>query len=151
LINGYFDPRSAVPVPRVRVALFLPGLTTRWYMVDFVIDTGAMTTCVHPKDAIFALNISARRLQDSTRWERHQLVQGVGGSSLNFVVSASYAMLKEDGDGVDIFQQDIDIAQMRAGVNDQIPSVLGWDVLRRYDLTFSWRSKEVRLIPPPAG
>ena len=51
LISGYFSPEFARPAPMVHVAVYLPGVTWQPRYVDFVIDTGASITAVHPADA----------------------------------------------------------------------------------------------------
>src|SRR5260221_322674 len=40
--------------------LYLPGISRRWAPVEFLLDTGVATSCVHPQDALTRLAIDAR-------------------------------------------------------------------------------------------
>lgn len=130
----------------LRVALFLPGITTDWKVVDFLLDTGAGSTCVHPKDAIFALGVDPLKLLDPTAWPEQRPVFGVGGNSVSFVVPAHYGLLEDDGSW-ETFQADIALAEFRLD-NQRLPSLLGWDVLQRYQLSIAWQAREIKLLLP---
>jgi predicted aspartyl protease len=54
-------------MPRVRIDLFLPGFTAEWKTVRFLIDTGASTTCLLPRDAPL-VGITANQLADPRLW-----------------------------------------------------------------------------------
>lgn len=92
--------------------------------VNFLVDTGADVTCLHPGDAIPA-NIPFDRLENLTA------NRGIGGQSSYFVEQAILSF--RDADGRPIYLYDIDI---RIGkpeeVSDRIPSLLGQDVLKRW-------------------
>jgi hypothetical protein len=148
VISGYFDSRSSRPVPRVRVAIYIPGITAEWKVIDFLVDTGAMMSCVHPSDATLVLGIDSLQLQDPSRWGKHRPAQGIGGGSLDFLMPAAFAMLQDNRAGVDLFEQEIAIAQSLPGVNDELPSLLGWDILERYRLLADWGRRELKLILP---
>jgi len=60
VILGFFDPAlPSWPRPMIRVLLYLPGISTRWAPVDFLLDTGAGTSVVHPLDATTRLGIDS--------------------------------------------------------------------------------------------
>ena len=69
----------------VRVAVYLPGMTASWSLVDFLLDTGAATTCLHPPDTVERLAISNQRLQSRDAWESVETYHGVGGGATYFV------------------------------------------------------------------
>lgn len=45
MIPGYSDTGKTPAMPRLRASLFLPGITQEWAVIDFIVDTGAATTC----------------------------------------------------------------------------------------------------------
>ena len=78
----------------VRVLILLPGITAKVVEVDFLVDTGAMATVIHPRDAIFRLGITPMRLASPEQWQNLQTMQGVGGTSTQYVVPAEYGFLQ---------------------------------------------------------
>lgn len=142
MIPGFFDA-LAWPVPKVRVALFLPGITSDWKVVSFLLDTGAATTCVHPPDAIFALGIDPSRLMDRQAWPQQRELRGVGGSAVVFVVPAHYGFLVETGQW-ETFEAEIGIAELTA-TSQTLPSLLGWDVLQGFEVELNWLARTINL------
>jgi hypothetical protein len=130
----------------VRVLLYIPGLTRRWAAVDFLLDTGASTSCVHPRDATARLGIDAITLRTPSAWARQHQSQGVGGSATDFIVTAHYALRRDDG-GWDTYQDDLAIARSTLA-NQTLPSLLGWDILQHYRIVADWHAGSVRLEPP---
>ncbi len=126
----------------VRVAVFLPGLTNEWCLIDCVLDTGAGTTCVHPIDALGRLGLGAATLAEGMpgRRERHR---GVGGGALYHVVPARYGLLDEHNEWL-ILEGMLRIAEMTPE-NRTLPSILGWDVLRRFAVALDWPQRLVEL------
>lgn len=51
MIEGFFDDGVPRPLPRVALAVSIPKLVPTPRVVKFVVDTGAMQSCVHPVDA----------------------------------------------------------------------------------------------------
>jgi hypothetical protein len=153
VIPGYFDSTSTWPVPRVRAAVFVPGYSTKWGLVEFLLDTGAATTVLHPRDAIVAANIGAGLLVDPTRWPNQRNAYGVGGTSINYILLAHYGFMHDNGQW-ETFLAEIAVAQLTVE-NQTLPSLLGWDILQKYRVDADWASREVRLHgappqPPPA-
>lgn len=68
MIAGFFDPVSAWPLPKVEVTLLIPEISTRWVPIEFVLDTGSATTCLHPRDAMGPFGIDAGHLLRPDRW-----------------------------------------------------------------------------------
>jgi hypothetical protein len=84
-------------MPRLSVAVFLQGVSTNWAAVDFVIDTGACATCLHPADAVNQIGIPALRLVTPAAWGQRANFLGVGGNVDYYVVPTSYAFRHDDG------------------------------------------------------
>jgi hypothetical protein len=127
----------------VRAALFLPGITPDWSLVGFLLDTGAATTCLHPWDATERVGISEERLQDRDAWDRAETHSGVGGGAIYYVVRARYALLDERGEWK-IIEGAIRIAHFTP-TNESLPSILGWDILRRFAISLDWEQRVVEL------
>lgn len=143
VIRGFFESDSGQRYPMVRVGLFLPALTGQFAVVDFLVDTGATLTCLHPKDAIFLLGLDPAALADPTRWSDRVPTAGIGGSVEYYRVSARYLFIHEE-----IAPQQIDapihIAQLRAE-NQQLPSLLGRDLLAHFNMAFTIAGDSITL------
>jgi hypothetical protein len=73
---GTFDPASPTwPVPKVRVLLYIPNITTSWKSVDFLVDTGASRTLLNPTKALLQVGFMRQQLtvpqhfQLTTDWQ----------------------------------------------------------------------------------
>ena len=96
VIRGYFDARTPA-MPKVQVGVFVPGITTEWVFIDFLIDTGASNTCIHPLDAISRLNIDPVALGDEREWIHPERCAGVGGEATYFRIPTSYLFPTDAG------------------------------------------------------
>ena len=144
MIRGVFNPEFPdYPLPLLRVALYLPRLVESWTLIDFLIDTGATTTSIHPSDADDALGIPEALLSSVDSWARRETHRGVGGEATFFVVPARYGLLDEHDEWM-MFDGHIRIAQLTES-NLSLPSILGWDILRRFAITLDWSQKIVEL------
>ena len=92
-------------------------------------DTGAAQTVVHPKDAIRHLGLSVAQLTNRNLWEKQVGNIGVGGAAVSFQIDASYAFQSADGSWR-IVEGKVLIAELKD--NQQLPSLLGWDLLRLF-------------------
>jgi hypothetical protein len=144
VIRGYFNLGSGWPVPWVRVNLFLPGHSRDWQPVEFLLDTGASVSCLHPLDAVL-VGIEAPRLTSAASWARREQSFGVGGAAANFVTPARYAFERIDEPPYFI-DSDIRVAQLTRA-NQRLPSLLGWDVLKHFALSIDQEAGEVTLRP----
>ena len=143
MIRGHFDFRAFTrPMPRVRVALFLPGISVNWALVPFVVDTGASRTVLNPDDS-FAVGIAAERLQDPSQWPDHRSAAGIGGMVTNYVHPAQYRFFRADQTSLTL-SQEILIAGLTSAT-PRLPSLLGWDVLRHFRFCTDVRTGEVLL------
>lgn len=146
MIPGFFDAAYITPTPFVRVGVFLPGITTNWARVHFLLDTGASTTCLHPTDAVAHLGIPDADLQQPQLWPQVEDYSGIGGRAPYFVVPAEYAFETDTGQLVRRTGQ-IRVAQSLLH-NANLESLLGWDVLQHFRLELDWAQRAVRLHEP---
>ena len=64
MITGYFGGKYASRHPFVRVSIHLPGITADYVPIDFLIDTGASNTCLHPQDSLGKIAMDPNWLQN---------------------------------------------------------------------------------------
>jgi hypothetical protein len=145
VIPGYFDPGYAHPWPRVRVGVLLTDITQDWIVVEFVLDTGASATCLHPSDALGVSGIDLTMLTDAARWSVTSTFRGIGGGVSYFTTPAQYGFLHDDG-RLYIVDGTINIAQWTL-TNQSLPSLLGWDVLANFSLYANSATGRLELTP----
>lgn len=125
----------------VRVDVLLPSVTNSWFTADFLLDTGAARTCLHPRDAL-NFGVGEATFANRSDWPR-QRMSGVGGTTLYYVAPATYSFVTDNG-GANRIESQILIAQPRTA-NAALPSLLGWDILERFELLVDWRTRRVEL------
>lgn len=123
--------------------LYVPANSIFPITVPFLIDTGAMTSTLHPRDVLSRLGLSPDRLATPEEWDRRSTSVGIGGTAMHLVEPARLEFSRDDR-SVRALEQDIEIAQL-TDVNDYLPALLGWDVLRHFRLTLDARTGEVLL------
>ena len=140
MISGFFDSKSGFPYVWVRLSV--QGLPSR--LVPFLIDTGASTTVVHAGDALRHLGLPVTDLDPRT-WPRERIRQssGVGGAALHRVLDASYEFPDDAGPLV-ISNETIDLGAFDTG---ELPSLLGWDILRRFRIEMDASRGAISLTP----
>ena len=129
---GYF---TALGLPYVKVRLFLPRLGVVG-QVDFLVDTGAVSTVLHSDDA------------EDIGCPFDQLVlpaafQGVGGS-LTYYRESALVRLGNDDAPVD-FAAEISIAKP-GSTADGLDSLLGRDVLNRLRMEYDFPQNRLELV-----
>ncbi len=144
MIKGLFDPANRGPYPWVGAALYLPGYTQQWVVINFLIDTGAAGTCLHPNDAITRVGISQGALALPQQWPIVVPRGGIGGKSDYYTVEAHYAFLHSDTNQFQVIHGTIDIAAITSA-NQSLPSLLGWDILQYFKTTVDSRAGTVVL------
>jgi hypothetical protein len=68
---------------------------------------------------------------------------GVGGSTNIFPIPARYGFIDESGD-VEIIDGRIRVAQLTSA-NQGLPSLLGWDVLKEFEILINQRAGSLAL------
>ena len=63
----------------------------------FIVDTGAIRSCIHPMDANLRLHIPTAHLRDRSRWSASVGAVGVGGPIRYFVEPATLTFTNDDG------------------------------------------------------
>ena len=119
MIIGEFDG----PQPYVSAVVEIPRLRVSG-AVRFLVDTGAVVTCIHPKDGI-PLRLPFGRLQ------RSEYVTGVGGRSQRFLERTTLTFLDSASAVTYIYDLDVRVGKPEQ-VGGELPSVLGQDVLSRW-------------------
>ena len=144
MIRGYFEPfRFERPVARIEVDVSLPRVSPFSARIDFLIDTGATSSTVHPHDMLTHFRVTPNELASPDRWPRRRTGFGIGGGVLDYIESAELRFERDDGT-VLALEQDILIAQLTSE-NEDLPSLLGWDVLQHFRLTLDARTSLVML------
>ena len=142
MIRGLWHPRF--PLPLVQAGIQIEGFTTEWHLLNFVVDTGATNSCLHPRDA-YRLGIPRSSLDPGT-WEESTSTLGIGGRSLYRPCPATYAFMPEEAPSEPLILPEASIRlAATTPSNQRLPSLLGWDVLRHFRLTID--SDEVWLEP----
>jgi hypothetical protein len=144
MIRGFFDPSYQPPLATILIGLVLPHRAPTYVPVEFIIDTGASDTCLHPSDALDRLRFSDPELAGLPRIARaNRVLAGITGTAVYFAVPARYILAQDDGTPR-VIDGEIQIAQPTSG-NRLLPSVLGWDLLQHFRITLDRRTGEVLL------
>ncbi len=145
MIRGFFHPdRPDTPTPFIGAVVWIPSLFPDWRAMSFLVDTGAERTTIHPTDAMERLRIPRSTLERPPReWGTPGHAGGVGGSHLYYEIPAALGLYTDDGNA-DIRRIDVLVAPL-SPENRNLPSLLGWDVLRNFELTTNWPKRLVRL------
>ena len=106
-------------------------------------------TCIHPLDAIVRVGISPATLTGPAAWPRTDSHFGIGGAAQYFVCDATYAFRDTNGEWFQI-KEEIRIAQLTLG-NSRLPSLLGWDVLRHFNVALDHAAGTITLDPQSPG
>jgi len=130
VIRGYFDQTGGSLEPKVQV-----GITTPWHplpcFIDCLVDTGAGVSLLMPEDAL-GLGIQAEALWRRLGPSAEVRVRPVGVSVSLRRMSCGYHLAHEGG-AREEWSSTILVAPPEPEYYG-LPSILGWDVLRRFDL-----------------
>lgn len=117
--------------PTLTATVSIPETNTHG-SVDFLVDTGATTTLIHPNDAErLAIDFGKLKNEDNSF--------GVGGRSKVFQEKAELIFHDEDGQTTQSYQLEISIAEPSEH-NNNFPSLLGRDILNRMTMVYDPRN-----------
>lgn len=119
MIIGEFEGAQ----PYVSAVVGIPRLGV-FGTVRFLVDTGAVVTCIHPRDSI-PLRLPFDRLQHSEH------ITGVGGRSQRFLERATLTFLDATVAATYVYNLDVRVGKPEQ-VGGGLPSLLGQDVLSRW-------------------
>lgn len=116
-------------------------------VVEFIVDTGAETTCLDMAHA--RLLVPELSLKDGDRMVDPRHLEGIGGSSRYYPEYALIAFQHEEGD-TEVFSTivDIPVATESNWEHTLGGSLLGMDVLSRYALHLDYSRKRALLADP---
>lgn len=137
MISGRFGLDFVLPMPMVRVSVHVPGVTLDFVAIDFLLDTGSVSTCLHPDDAKFGLGIDPAVLADASQWRNRRSLRSIGGTATYYVCDAFYLFHQDDGAVARQILSEIEIAQPSAS-NSRLPSLLGMDGLRHFRVSMDY-------------
>ncbi len=140
MISGYFSARWGCPFVWTKLAI--PGSPPQ--PVPFLIDTGSSTSIVHAKDASTRLNLATDAMQP-TAWTPEETVRrrGVAGVALSRLIEATFEFTHDDG----ALQAIAETIELGAVDSQQLPSLLGWDILSRFRIELDRGAGAVTLVP----
>ena len=140
-ISGYFKPSHQEPAPYVSGSVYLPrlGVGDR---VDFLLDTGADATTLHPRDAgklgVYAYSLGSASVS----------ARGIGGP---VHYTSEYAIISfydgALGDWRDFRIQVYITSSENEYAVGSLPSLLGRDILNRCRCTLDAAENHVALEP----
>ena len=140
MISGYFSARWGCPFVWTKLAI--PGRPPQ--PVPFLIDTGSSTSIVHAKDASTRLNLATDAMEP-TAWAPEETVRrrGVAGVALSRLIEATFEFKHDDG----ALQAIAETIELGAVDSQQLPSLLGWDILSRFRIELDRGAGAVTLVP----
>lgn len=133
MIVGEFDARGR---PYVKGELTLPRLGVS-HGVNFLLDTGADSTCLHPRDAR-TLRIPFGRLTGA------RFFKGVGGKSSPYFQERAILSFS-DGASSRLYEIDLYIAGQSEG-NEGLPSLLGRDVINHWYMHYDPSNANLKFV-----
>ena len=141
MIVGRFDAGGR---PILRARLRVPRFNVD-DGVNFLVDTGADNTCLHPRDAA-RIGFPFAELRDSFD------MAGVGGSQSYYREPALVILNDSDGDRTFDITLSIASPQLPTPSNPRpvvnlLPSLLGRDVLNRLRIDYDYPAARLRFFP----
>ncbi|MCH8109489.1 MAG: hypothetical protein IIB15_05105 [Chloroflexi bacterium] len=129
MITGSFDGEGR---PYVQGRLIISRFKVDGF-IDFLMDTGADTTTLHPDDGI-QLNVPFNRLRNRTE------VGGIGGTHEYFYEPV--ILIFADGQRLRLYSIWMSIAKPHAATN-ALPSLLGRDILNQWRMRYDFPSNRL--------
>lgn len=122
MIRGFIGEREA---PYIRARVILPRFGLEWE-IDFLMDTGADDTCLHPMD-VLNVGVPFERLGNE------EISTGIGGGASYYIEPGILAF--EDGAQFRLYEVELPIAKPTED-NTRIPSLLGRNIINRWSVLY---------------
>ena len=136
MIAGYFTADGR-PVIKARVNLPRLGVMGD---VDFLVDTGSDTTILHP-EAGGDLHCPFDEL------ENPRAIESVSGTQTYYAEPAVISFYESSGGRQDFRIDALSIGKPHPAL-DELPSLLGRDVLNRLEMIYNFAENRLRFDPP---
>lgn len=140
MIAGSFGSHGE-PLLRARLVILRLGVDAE---IDFLVDTGADNTCLHPADGVL-IQLPFEELDIPA------VSVGVGGNSLYYREIAF--ILLDDSEGNRAFDIDLSIARPKPPsssdprpIVNRLPSLLGRDVLNRLRVDYDFPAGQLQFF-----
>ena len=134
-VSGFIDTSGGVGAPIVRSLVFLPRFGAGGF-VDFLVDTGASKTALHPYD--WTLFVPPDRWTD---WTVTESLRGIGGSRQYAEEEAGLIFVDEDGNRFASQQMSILVGLLTVeDLSIPVPSVLGMDIMSKGSIAIDQHS-----------
>lgn len=138
-------------MPKITVGVYVPGISTDWTFIDFLLDTGAASTSIHPMDAVGKLGIDPDALADKQRWTDRVGRFGVGGEATYFRVPTRYLFQSDTGQmllhSTYGYLGHLDRSKPRNQTLESLESLIGWDLLQIFRIVADYSQRRIELHP----
>ncbi len=142
-LNGKFREQDSLPSPSVTAVVEIPNLGVS-ASVEFLVDTGATQTVLHPGD-VLKLGIDITTYAASA----HPCISsGVGGEA-SYGVEDAILRFKNINAPLRALIGPLDPSQFEFALKKQIPSLLGRDFLNRGRLIVDYENNQVSIEMHP--
>ena len=108
-----------------------------------ILDTGAAFTCIHSATAVELFGMSAASL-DPSSWPASRSIVGIGGALQYLEFAAEFGFGGEDGT-LEVLTGALHIGEL---ASRGTPPILGWDLLRQFQLSIDGPAGTVELRRP---
>lgn len=146
MIRGAFGWSGTSPHAFVRLVVRVPDLRDAWVVVDFMVDTGASHTVIHPPDLRRGFRMTEDEVDSVVARLGPLPMTTAGGVAEASAAPATLVFPHEDG-AVHQMEATLRIPRVSAA-NRELPSLLGQDVLQHFRLVMTG-SISVTLEPLP--
>ena len=143
-INGEFREQAPLPSPLIAAVVEIPKLGV-WAPVEFLVDTGATRTVLHPSDVLkFGIDIVTYADDACPR-----TYSGVGGEA-SYGVEDAILHFKNAKTNLRTLIGPLDQCQFDFASDKNVPSLLGRDFLNQGRLIVDYENNEVSFEMRPA-
>ena len=139
MITGYFDTDAGHPRPSIELNVRTPESDAGTIRVSFLLDTGADYTVLSPATGVRLRTVLG---VDLLSLPFGPTLGGIGGEIATRRLQAAIAR------GNFVWRGEILLAEPPPGRFIEMPSILGWDVMRYLTLFMDYAADRVLLLEP---